>query len=126
MARTIGIGVIGMGWMGVVHSRSYRHVTDRFPESAVQPRLVICADEVESRGREAKDRLGFLRYTTDWRQVVADPEVEVIDIAAPNNMHLEMVKEAAAAGKHIFCEKRSVETHRKLLRSRTQHDELAF
>ena len=50
MTRTIGIGVIGMGWMGEVHSRSYRAIPDRFPDSGFQPRLVICADPVEASG----------------------------------------------------------------------------
>ena len=105
MAQTIGIGVIGMGWMGSAHSRSYRQVNDRFSASAIRPRLIICADDVEERGRQAEEQFGFSRHTTDWHQVISDPEVEVVNIAAPNNMHLEMVLEAAAAGKHIFCEK---------------------
>jgi predicted dehydrogenase len=105
MARTIGIGVIGMGWMGAVHSRSYQQVPVRFPDSALMPRLVVCADDVEARATEAQKMLGFARYTTNWREVLEDPEVEVVNIAAPNNQHLEMVRAAAAAGKHILCEK---------------------
>ena len=49
MTRIIGIGVIGMGWMGEVHSRSYRAIPDRFHESGIFPRLVVCADAVEAR-----------------------------------------------------------------------------
>jgi len=105
MVRTVGIGVIGMGWMGMLHSRSYRQVIERFPDSAIQPRLVICADDVTARAREAQERLGFERWTTDWRQVLADPDVEVVNITTPNNLHLEIASAAAAAGKHIFCEK---------------------
>src|SRR5258708_4905060 len=74
MTREIGIGVIGMGWMGLVHSRSYRTIADRFHESGIRPRLVICADEVEARARDAQERLGFEECTTDWKQVVAHPE----------------------------------------------------
>jgi predicted dehydrogenase len=105
MKQTTGIGVIGMGWMGAVHSRSYREIPHRFQNSGPRPRLVICADEVETRGREAQERFGFERYTIDWRQVISEPEVAVVNIATPNNMHLEIVRAAAAAGKHIFCEK---------------------
>ena len=104
-ARPIGIGVIGLGWMGTAHSRSYRQIADRFPGSGIQPRLVICADEVEARAREAQQRLSFERYTGDWRNVICHPEVEVVNIAAPNHMHLEIVRAAAKAGKHILCEK---------------------
>lgn len=105
MAQTIGIGVIGMGWMGTVHSRSYLQIPLRFPESGIRPRLVVCADDVEARAREAQATLGFERLTTDWRSMLADPDVQVVNITAPNSRHLEMVREAAAAGKHIFCEK---------------------
>ena len=103
--RSPGIGVIGMGWMGQVHSRAYSLVPQRFPESGLRPRLVICADNVRQRAESARDLLGFQRETTDWRQVIADREVDIVNIAAPNNMHLEIVAAAAAAGKHIFCEK---------------------
>ncbi len=105
MTRTIGVGVIGMGWMGAVHSRTYQQIPNRFQDGGIQPRLVICADDVEARAHEAQELLGFERYTTDWKQVIADPEVEVVNITAPNNMHLEIVRAAAGAGKHIFCEK---------------------
>ena len=64
MTQTIGIGVIGMGWMGTVHSRSYRQITDRFPDSGIRPRLVVCADEVEARARQLiqEGRLGRLTH----------------------------------------------------------------
>lgn len=105
MTRTIGIGIIGMGWMGEVHSRAYRAIPDRFMESGIQPRLVVCADPVEARAQAAQKRFGFERYTTDWRTVLADPAVEVVNVTAPNGMHLEINRAAAQAGKHILCEK---------------------
>jgi predicted dehydrogenase len=105
MKQILGVGVIGMGWMGTVHSRSYLAVADRFNDSVIQPRLVVCADEVEGRAKEAQQRFGFERYTTHWQDVIADPRVQVVNIATPNCMHLEVVRAAAAARKHIFCEK---------------------
>ncbi len=63
MTQTIGIGVVGMGWMGMVHSRSYRQVGDRFRDSGIQPRLIICADNVEARAQEARQILGSSRTT---------------------------------------------------------------
>lgn len=105
MTRRIGVGVIGMGWMGEVHSRSYRTIPDRFHGAGIQPRLVVCADPVEQRAKAAEERFGFARSTTDWRAVLADPDVEVVNIAAPNSLHLEVVRAAAEAGRHIFCEK---------------------
>jgi predicted dehydrogenase len=105
MTHTIGIGVIGMGWMGEVHSRAYRQIVDRFRDSGIEPRLVICNDAVEHRAREAQARFGYEQYTTHWPEVIAHPDVDVVNIAAPNGLHLEMVRAAAEAGKHILCEK---------------------
>ena len=105
MTQTIGVGVIGMGWMGLVHSRAYRQIADRFSGRGIRAKLVVCADEVEARAREAHERFGFERFATDWQQVVSDSEVQVVNITTPNYLHLEMVQAAAAAGKHVFCEK---------------------
>lgn len=105
MTRTIGVGVIGMGWMGEVHSRSYKAVPDRFFDAGIQPRLVVCADNVKARAQQAQERFGFERYTTNWRNVIDDPQVEVVDCAAPNALHLEVIRAAAAARKPILCEK---------------------
>ena len=105
MTSTIGIGVIGMGWMGLAHSRSYLQVPIRFPEGDVRPRLIICADRVAERADGAKAILGFEESSSDWRAVVEHPAVSVVNIAAPNNMHAEIVRAAVAAGKHVFCEK---------------------
>ena len=105
MSPRIGIGIIGMGWMGLVHGRAYRQIRQRFRESELLPDLVICADDVADRSGQARDMLGFTRATTDWREVIANPDVAAVNITAPNFLHLEMVRAAAAAGKHIFCEK---------------------
>jgi len=91
--------------MGAVHSRSYRQIGERFHEALFQPHLVICADDVEDRAHGAQKSLGFEKYTTDWRRVVSDPDVQVVNIATPNQLHLEMARAAAQVGKHIFCEK---------------------
>ena len=105
MASKIGIGIIGMGWMGMVHGRAYHQVRQRFPESGLIPELVVCADDVSNRCEQARNMLGFTRTTTDWREVMDDPDVSVVNITAPNHLHLDIVRTAAAAGKHIFCEK---------------------
>ncbi len=105
VTRTLGLGVIGMGWMGAVHSRSYRQIRDRFADIGVHPRLLICADDVAARAREAQERFGFEKCTTHWQEVLGDSAVEVVNIATPNHLHREIALAAAEAGKHIFCEK---------------------
>lgn len=105
MIRTIGVGIIGMGWMGEVHSRAYNQIKDRFFDADFRPRLVICADAVAARARQAQERFGFQESTTDWQAVINHPEVEVVNVTAPNGMHLAINQAAATAGKHILCEK---------------------
>jgi predicted dehydrogenase len=105
MGRTVGIGLIGVGWMGRVHSAAYRRCRDHFPGCAGAARLVVAADESEERAREAADRLGYERWTTDWRAVIDDPEVEAVSITVPNGLHREVAVAAAEGGKHFWIEK---------------------
>ncbi len=105
MKKEIGIGMIGLGWMGQVHSRAYRRLFDHYPGCALKPRLVMVADAVEDRARESAELLGYEGWTTDWREVVEHPEVEAVSIAAPNFLHREIAVAAARAGKHIWIEK---------------------
>jgi predicted dehydrogenase len=103
--REVGIGLLGVGWMGEVHSTSYRRVPIHFPECEARARLVVAADPVEERTRGAAEKLGYERWTSDWRAVIADPEVEGVSICAPNFLHREMAVAAAAGGKHFWGEK---------------------
>jgi predicted dehydrogenase len=105
MAQVVGVGVIGMGWMGTVHSRAYLQAADRFYDTGIRPKLIVCADDVEERATQAQARFGFERVTTRWQDVIADPNVQVVNIATPNYLHREVAAAAAVAGKHIFCEK---------------------
>jgi predicted dehydrogenase len=105
MGRTVGIGLIGVGWMGRVHSAAYRRCRDHFPDCAGVARLVVAADESEERAREAAGRLGYERWTTDWRAVIDDPEVEAVSITVPNGLHRELAVAAAERGKHFWIEK---------------------
>ena len=102
---TLGIGIIGMGWMGQVHARSYSLARQRFPAGGVAARLVVCSDNVPDRAEAARHLLGFERSAGDWQAVIDDPAVDIVNIATPNHLHLPIVAAAAAAGKHIFCEK---------------------
>ncbi|MEA2281318.1 MAG: hypothetical protein QOK21_1925 [Solirubrobacteraceae bacterium] len=103
--RMLGIGVIGFGWLGQAHSRSMLRIPTLFAERSFDPVLVACSDTVPARLEDAVGSFGFARGAEDWRAVIEDPAVDVVVIAAPNMLHLELVEAACAAGKHVFCEK---------------------
>ena len=105
MRRTIGLGVIGFGWMGQAHSRSYLRLPTLFADRTYQPRLAICADNVAARREQATESFGFAAATEDWREVIDSDEVDVVVVTAPNMLHEELCVAASAAGKHVFCEK---------------------
>lgn len=105
MSVRIGVAVIGMGWMGSVHARSYRLMPQHFPELDIDPHLVICADNVDARAAEGVERAGFECATTDWREAIANPQVDVVNIATQNGLHAQLALAAIEAGKHVFCEK---------------------
>jgi predicted dehydrogenase len=104
MERQLGIGVIGLGWMGRVHTTSYKRAPDHFPDLGVRPRLVVAADTSAERRRQA-ERLGFERTVEDWRAVVEDPAVHVISVTTPNALHREIATAVVEAGKHLWVEK---------------------
>jgi len=101
----IGIAVVGFGWMGQAHARSYRSIPVYFPEAGIVPRLVAVADSDPERVDLATTSFGFQEGTTEWRDLLDRDDIDVIDITAPNSLHQEIAEAAAAAGKHIFCEK---------------------
>lgn len=102
--KSIGIGVIGMGWMGEAHSNGYAQL-QRLPINDYRPELIICNDILAEKAEASRQQFGFRECTTDWREVVNHPNVDVVDITAPNGQHLEIIAACVAAGKHINCEK---------------------
>jgi predicted dehydrogenase len=103
--RRLGVGVIGFGWLGQAHTRSLQRIPTLFADRDFDPVLVACSDAVPALADEAVRSFGFARSSIDWRAVIDDPDVEVVWIAAPNMLHIELVQAAAQAGKAVFCEK---------------------
>lgn len=105
MSQRIGVGLISAGWMGTVHSRGYLTAPEKYPELGVVPELVVVADTVEANAQRAVDRLGYGRATADYREVLADPAVDVVSICGPNFLHKEFALAAVKAGKPFWIEK---------------------
>jgi predicted dehydrogenase len=103
--RRIGVGLIGFGWLGQAHSRSLLRIRTLFPEREFEPELAVVSDTDPARVEEAVGSFGYARGSPDWRRVIDDPAVDMVAIAAPNALHLELIEAAAGAGKAVFCEK---------------------
>jgi predicted dehydrogenase len=101
----VGVGLISVGWMGKLHSRAYRALPTVYPELRLRPRLVHAADTAADRVTYARDVLGYAKGSADYRAVLADPDVDVVSICAPNVLHREIGLAAAEAGKHFWIEK---------------------
>lgn len=103
--RSVGVGLISVGWMGKVHSRAYQAIPVTYPELGIHPELIIAADTVEERGEYARNVLGFRESTTDYNDVINHPDVEVVSVCAPNFLHAEIGIAVAKAGKALWIEK---------------------
>ena len=100
-----GIGLISVGWMGKLHSRAHQAIPLVYPELKIRPRFVHAADTAPDRADYAREVLGYAKAGTDYRDVLADPDVDVVSICAPNMLHREIGVAAARAGKPFWIEK---------------------
>lgn len=105
MVTSLGVAVVGFGWMGRVHTQAYARVPHHFPQLTLRPQLVTVAEDVPGRAEQAAEQFGFASTTRDWREVVDDPRVQAVSITAPNFLHREIGVAMADAGKHIWIEK---------------------
>jgi predicted dehydrogenase len=101
----VGVGLISVGWMGKLHSRAYQAVPYVYPGLNIRPRLMRAADTAPDRADYACDVLGYATSSTDYRDVLSDPDVDVVSICAPNLLHREIGVAAAQAGKPFWIEK---------------------
>lgn len=102
--QTVGIGLVGAGFMGRCHANAFRSVAGLF-DLPLEPKLSILADATDDLARRSADALGFERGTSDWQALVGDPEVGIVSITAPNALHAPIALAAIAAGKTVYCEK---------------------
>jgi predicted dehydrogenase len=98
------IGLIGTGFIGRAHAIALSSVGTVFEEIDA-PVLELVADTDDGKAASAARALAFHRHTADWRALVSDPAVDIVDVCTPNYLHHEMVLAALAAGKHVYCEK---------------------
>ncbi len=102
--QEIGVGLIGTGFMGKAHALAWNSVRPVFGDVPAVRLVHLGEANVELAEKKAAE-FGFAKASGDWRQVIADPAVDVVSITTPNRFHLEMARAALEAGKHVWCEK---------------------
>ena len=104
MPKTLNIGLVGYGFMGRTHSNAFLQAP-RFFDLPRRPLLKAVAARNEARVRKFAANWGYESYTTDWRELVKHKDIDVVDIASPNDTHHDIAIAAAEAGKMVMCEK---------------------
>ncbi len=103
--KPLRIGMLGGGFMGKCHASAFRQIPHFYPGLGLEPRLlVLCGRDPERTKRQAA-QLGFAEWTADWRELVADERIDLLDNCAPDPLHAEPCIAALERGKHVICEK---------------------
>jgi predicted dehydrogenase len=100
----IGVGMVGYAFMGGAHSLAWNTVGRVF-DLPLRPRLAAICGRDKAAAEAAAGRLGWAAAETDWRALIARDDVQLVDIAAPGDLHAPIAIAALAAGKHVLCEK---------------------
>src|SRR6202011_5154204 len=101
---SIGIGLIGTGFMGKSHAIAFHAVSSVFG-NILRPKLHVVCDVDPKRTQTKAEEFGFENWTTHWQEVLDDPSVQIVSITTPNHLHREMAVAALEKGKHVYCEK---------------------
>jgi len=102
--KNLNIGLVGYGFMGRAHSNAFLQ-TNRFFDVPYQPILKAVCARNSDRVKSFAENWGYASVETDWRRLVERKDVDLIDIASPNDTHAEIAVAAAKAGKMVLCEK---------------------
>ncbi len=102
--RKLNIALIGYQFMGKAHSNAYRQV-GRFFDLGVEPVMKVLVGRSEKKVQAAQEAFGWEEYATNWEDVIARDDIDIIDIGTPNDTHALISVEALKAGKRVLCEK---------------------
>ena len=109
--KEVRVAVLGAsGWMGKVHTMAYQTFPHFLGTSGGTARVVALVEHNPDLLKDTDIRAPGARIETSWQAVVNDPEIDLIDICLPDNLHYEVAKAALLAGKHVYCEKPLADT----------------
>ena len=103
--KKMRVGLVGSGYMGKAHAIAYRNAIAAFAIPQGQLHCEMLADATPELAEMKALELGFQRSTGDWKSLIHDLNIDVVDICAPNFLHKEIALAAIAAGKHVYSEK---------------------
>ena len=103
--RRVGIGMLGYGFMGKVHSNAFLKIPYSFSQPAAYPELVAMCGRDAARVADVAARLRYRGYYSDWQLMLRDPDIHIVDVCTPDDRHRAPSIAAAEAGKHVICEK---------------------
>jgi predicted dehydrogenase len=101
---SIRVGLIGYGFMGRAHSNAFAKAAHFFPLTRKPVLQAVCGRDHAKTAAFAQN-WGYAHVETDWRKLIARPDIDLVDIAVPNKLHAEIAIAAAKAGKMVMCEK---------------------
>jgi predicted dehydrogenase len=104
MPKLLNVGLIGYKFMGRAHSNAWSQAPKFFDLKARPLLKIVCGRDKTALAAMAY-RFGWEKFETDWREVIRDPHIDIVDITTANDTHAEIAIAAARAGKHILCEK---------------------
>ncbi|MGO2096335.1 MAG: Gfo/Idh/MocA family protein [Candidatus Microbacterium stercoravium] len=104
MTDTLRVAMIGYGFMGAAHSQAWRTAPRVFDLPKAIEMTVIVGRNADAVAASA-DKWGWRESATDWREVIARDDIDIVDIVTPGHSHDEIAIAALAAGKHVLCEK---------------------
>lgn len=102
--KTLNVAIIGTKFMGKAHSNAWLN-SPRFFDMGIKPIMKIACGQNEAELKDFAETWGWEETETDWKKVIGNDDIDIVDISVPTYLHHEMAVAAAKAGKHIFCEK---------------------
>ena len=105
MKKTLGIGIIGAGFMGHTHTYNYLNMPLFYDDLPVKIKLVGICDSDWNKAERLKDTFGFQCATDRYEDLMAREDIDIIDVSTPTKFHCQQILAALAAGKHVYADK---------------------